>query len=186
MTLLSSTRVYTGKVLNLDLDTVRFPDDSVGQIEMVRHPGAAAVVPFLDDPDGADPRVLLIRQFRHAADGFIWEIPAGRLDPGELPEECARRELLEEAGVRATNLRLLTTIFTTPGFTDEKIHLFAASGLQPAETRRERDEFMEVQERRWSEVMRAVRSGEIWDGKTLVTLLFIQSFLIREGPSPNT
>jgi ADP-ribose pyrophosphatase len=82
MTLLSTNRIYTGKVLNLDLDTVRFPDGSEGALEMIRHPGASAVVPFLDDPADPDPRVVLIRQFRHAADGYLWEIPRGRLEPG--------------------------------------------------------------------------------------------------------
>ena len=124
MALLSSTRLYSGRIVNLDLDSVRFPDGSVGQLEILRHPGASAVVPFLDPPRDADPRVVLIRQFRHAADGFIWEVPAGRLDAGESPETCARRELEEETGMRAQRLERLTTILTTPGFTDERIHLF--------------------------------------------------------------
>src|SRR3954470_12377969 len=97
MALISTERLYTGRVLNLDLDTVRFPDGSTGTLEMIRHPGAAAVLPFVDDPRSADPTVILIKQFRHAADGYIWEIPAGRLDPGESPEACAARELEEEA-----------------------------------------------------------------------------------------
>jgi ADP-ribose pyrophosphatase len=115
MSLLSSTRVYSGRVVHLDLDRVRFPDGSTGTLEMFRHPGASAVVPFLDDPAGDDPRVLLLRQFRHAADSVIWEVPAGRLDPGEPPETCARRELEEETGMVAESLRRLTTIYTTPG-----------------------------------------------------------------------
>ena len=93
MTLLSSNRVYTGRIVSLDIDTVRLPDGSTGEFEMLRHPGAAAVVPFLDDPRGADPRVALLRQFRHATDGYHWEIPAGRRDRGEHPDETARREL---------------------------------------------------------------------------------------------
>lgn len=176
MPLLSSTRVYSGRIVNLDLDSVRFPDDSVGQLEILRHPGASAVVPFLDPPGDADPRVVLIRQFRHAADGFIWEVPAGRLDPGESPEACAERELEEETGMRARRIERLTTICTTPGFTDERIHLFLADGLEPGSERREADEFMELHTLRWSEVLRLAESGEIVDGKTLVTLLFAQSF----------
>jgi ADP-ribose pyrophosphatase len=104
MTLVSSRRLYDGRVLNLDLDTVRFPDGSTGELEMVRHPGAAAVIPFLESPRSPDPEIVMIRQFRHAADGFVWEIPAGRLDPGETPEACARRELEEEAGMSARGL----------------------------------------------------------------------------------
>ena len=86
MPLISTERVYTGRIVNLNVDTVTFPDGSTGTLEMLRHPGAAAVVPFLDDPASADPRIVLIRQFRHAAEGDMWEIPAGRLDPGEEPE----------------------------------------------------------------------------------------------------
>ena len=174
MPLLSTTRVYSGRIVNLDLDSVRFPDDSVGQLEILRHPGAAAVVPFLDPPRDPDPRVVLIRQFRHAADGFIWEVPAGRLDSGESPEHCARRELEEETGMRAARLERLTTIYTTPGFTDERIHLFLAEELEPGAEHREADEFMELHTLRWSEVLRLVEQGEIVDGKTLVALLFVQ------------
>ena len=176
MTLVSTKRVYTGRVVNLDLDTVRFPDGSTGELEMVRHPGAAAILPVLDDFDLPDPTVILIRQFRHAADGFIWEIPAGRLDAGETPEDCARRELAEETGYRAEQYRQLTTIYTTPGFTDERIHLFIASGLTEGEHRREADEFMELHRLRWSEVLAKAAAGEIPDGKTLSTILFVQCF----------
>jgi ADP-ribose pyrophosphatase len=176
MTLVSSERLYNGKVINLDRDTVRFPDGSTGQLEMVRHPGASAVVPFIDEPRGADPRVYLIKQFRHAADGPIWEIPAGRLDPGETPATCAQRELEEEIGMTADVLARLTTIYTTPGFTDEKIHLYLAHELKKGVHRREPDEFMEVHTRKWSEVMSMARNGEIQDGKTLAALLFIQCF----------
>lgn len=177
MTLVSSRRIYSGRVLNLDLDTVRFPDGSTGELEMIRHPGAAAVVPFLDDPRSADPEVVLLRQFRHAADGYLWEVPAGRLDAGEAPEACARRELQEEAGLTARELHPLITIYTTPGFTDERIHLFYGVGLLSGEHRRERDEFMEVHRLRWSAVMDLIARREIQDGKTLISLLYVQAVL---------
>ena len=176
MTLISSTRVYSGRVVHLDLDQVRFPDGSTGTLEMFRHPGASAVVPFIDDPADDDPRVLLIRQFRHAADGYIWEVPAGRLDPGEPPEACARRELEEETGMMADRLERLTTIYTTPGFTDERIHLFLAQGLSAGRQEREADEFMELKEVRWREVLELIRRGEISDGKTLSCLMFVECF----------
>jgi ADP-ribose pyrophosphatase len=176
MTLVSSERLYSGKVINLDRDTVQFPNNSTGQLEMIRHPGASAVVPFMDEPRAPDPRIFLIRQFRHAANGFIWEIPAGRLDPGETAATCAQRELEEEIGMTADVLARLTTIYTTPGFTDEKIHLFMASELKKGSHRREPDEFMEVQTKRWSEAMNMMRVGEISDAKTVVALMFVQAF----------
>jgi ADP-ribose pyrophosphatase len=176
MTLLSAERRYAGRVVSVDIDTVQFPDGSDGTLELFRHPGASAVVPFLDDPAGPDPRVLLIRQFRHAADGIIWEIPAGRLDPGEQPEACARRELAEETGMRAERLERLTTFYTTPGFTDERIHLFVASGLTVGATDREPDEFLELCPTPWSVIMGLIERGEIMDGKTLVALLYLRAF----------
>lgn len=172
--LISSRRVYTGRIINLDIDTVAFPSGSTGELEMIRHPGAAAVVPFLEDPGGPDPLVVLIRQFRHAANGYVWEVPAGRLDPGETPEQCARRELEEEAGLVAHELRWLTTIYTTPGFTDERIHLFLAHQLEPGAPRPEADEFVEIHRLRWSAVLGLICQGEIVDGKTLASLLFVQ------------
>lgn len=179
MTLISSTRVYSGRVVQLDLDQVRFPDGTTGTLEMFRHPGASAVVPFIDDPADDDPRVLLIRQFRHAAEGYIWEVPAGRLDPGEPPETCARRELEEETGKVAERMERLTTIYTTPGFTDERIHLFLAHGLSAGRQDREADEFLELHEIRWRAVLEMIRRGEISDGKTLSCLMFVECFRRR-------
>lgn len=182
MSLISTERRYNGRVINLDVDTVGFPDGSSGQLEMVRHPGASAVVPFVDDQRDPDPRILLLRQFRHAANGFIWEIPAGRLDPGESPETCAKRELAEETGMRASRIERLTTFYTTPGFTDERIHLFAAGGLEKGEHRREHDEFMEVHPVRWSEALAMVERGDIVDGKTLLALLYAKAFRTVGSP----
>jgi ADP-ribose pyrophosphatase len=179
MTLISARRLYDGRVLDLDLDTVRFPDGSTGELEMIRHPGASAVVPFLEDPRAPDPQVVLIRQFRHAADGYLWEVPAGRLDPGEAPEDCARRELKEEAGLAARELHKLTTIYTTPGFTDERIHLFYALAVDDGGHQREPDEFMEVHHLPWTEVQRMLAAGEIQDGKTLISLMYLDCFLRR-------
>jgi len=177
MTLLRAERRYTGRIINLDVDTVQFPDGSQGELEMIRHPGAAAVVPFLEDPAGKDPRVLLVHQFRHAADEWLWEVPAGTLRPGEDPDDCARRELTEEAGVEARRLTRLTTVFTTPGFTDEQIHLYLATDLIPMALSHDQDEFITVHEKRWSEVGKMIRRGKIRDAKSLCTLMFVQSFL---------
>lgn len=172
----TSRRVYDGKTINVDLDTVRFPDGKTGELEMVRHPGAAAVVPFLSDPAGDDPQVLLLKQYRYAADGFVIEIPAGKLDAGEPPEECAHRELLEETGCSADRLERLTTIYTTPGFTDERIHLFMASGLTAGETAHEEHEFITPLRLPLSEALAMIERGEITDSKTVCGLLFAAGF----------
>jgi ADP-ribose pyrophosphatase len=173
---IETVRVYSGRILNVDLDRVRFPDGSQGELEMVRHSGASAVIPFASDPAGEDPQLLLIRQYRYAAERYLYEVPAGRLDPGEAPLACATRELLEETGCTAERVEFLTTIFTTPGFTDERIHLFMASGLTRGESQRESDEFIEVVTRPLSEVLRLIESGEIVDGKTIVAILFAAGF----------
>ncbi|HEX6626483.1 MAG TPA: NUDIX hydrolase [Gemmatimonadaceae bacterium] len=173
---LKSTRVYTGRIVSLNVDVVRYPDGSVGELEMIRHPGASAIVPFLSDPSSDDPQILLIRQYRYAAGGYLYEVPAGRLDPGEDPKACAARELKEETGCAAERIDYLTTIYTTPGFTDEKIHLFMATGLAAGETKHEADEFLELQPMLLSKALEMIQAGEIQDGKTIVALLFAAGF----------
>jgi ADP-ribose pyrophosphatase len=176
---LDSKRIHTGRVINLDVDTVRFPDGSTGELEMIRHPGAAAVVPFASDPRGNDPTVLLIQQYRYATGGTLIEIPAGRLNPGEDPRVCAQRELLEEVGVKAGRMERLTTIWTTPGFTDERIHLFWAADLTAGKHAREPDEFIEVRPKPLSEALQLIRNGEISDAKTALALLFVAGFVLE-------
>jgi ADP-ribose pyrophosphatase len=174
----ASRRVYTGKVINLDIDQVRFPNGRVGELEIIRHSGASAVIPFLGDPAGEDPTILLIRQYRYAADGFIYEIPAGRLEPGEPPEECAVRELREETGCTAAKMEHLYTMYTTPGFTDEKIHLFVATGLVRGESALELDEFVEVVPTAMSAALRLIKDGTINDAKTALSILYVAGFFL--------
>ena len=172
----ATRRVYTGRVVNLDVDTVRYPNGESGELEMIQHPGAAAVIPVLSGWD--DPQLLLIRQYRYAAGGPIWEIPAGRLEYGESPEACARSELLEEAGATAARWQRLTTIYTTPGFTDERIHLFAAFDLvvKPEDQRPEPDEFLDLETVPTSQALAMIRDGELVDAKTAVAVLFFAGF----------
>jgi ADP-ribose pyrophosphatase len=175
---LASKPVHKGRIVNLAIDTVRYPDGSTGDLEMIRHSGAAAVLPFLDPLQHPDPRVILIKQFRYAGGGYLYEVPAGRPDQvGEPWEECAVRELREETGYTSTNVIPLTSILTTPGFTDERIHLFAATDLTPGDFGRDADEFMEVVIIPFSEALDLVRSGSISDGKTICTLLYAAQFL---------
>lgn len=176
--LMNTSLVHDGRVVHLSIDTVRFPDGSIGDLELVRHRGAAAVLPVLGGERDADPDILLLRQYRYAAGGDIWEVPAGIIEPGESWEDCARRELEEEAGVKAGRLVALTTIHTTPGFTNEEIHLYAAFDLEPGETRTDEDEFLQVVRLPLSGALRMVRSGEISDGKSLVAILYAARFLM--------
>ena len=173
---LDSRRAYTGRVISLDVDRVEFPDGSVGELEMIRHPGASAIVPFLSDPAGDDPQVLLIRQYRYAAEGYLYEIPAGRLDPGESPERCAHRELKEETGCSAARVERMFTMYTTPGFTDEKIHVFMASGLESGEAKHEADEFLDLHPMPLSRALQMIEAGDIQDAKTALGLLFAAGF----------
>ena len=157
---ISSHRVYTGRVVSLDVDKVRFPNGTEGDLEMIRHSGASAVVPLIEMPDG-EKHVVLIRQYRYAAEGYVYEVPAGRLDEGESPETCARRELREETGYTAGLMTLLTTIFTTPGFTNEQIHLFMATGLTSGQSKLEADEILDVHQVPVRYALEMVRSGAI-------------------------
>lgn len=178
------TRVaYRGRVFDVDLDTVRFPNGSTGELETIRHPGASAVLPLYEAVEtkaAEGPVVVLIRQYRYAAGGLVWEVPAGKLDAGETPEVCARRELEEETGLRAKQLRRLSSVFTTPGFTDEVIHLFLATGLEPGRVRHEPSEFIEVCELPLSDAIERIRTGEISDAKTVCTLLYTAVFSIAD------
>lgn len=172
--------VYRGRVLDLHLDRVRFPDGSEAELEIVRHPGAAAVLPLYRPgeraAESAGPRVVLLRQYRYAAGGEIWEVPAGKLEAGEDPSACARRELEEEAGLRAATLRRLATIHTTPGFTDERIHLFLALDLEAGRARHAETEFIRSRVVPLAEAVAMVRTGEITDGKTICALLHALAF----------
>ena len=157
--------VYQGRTIAVYRDAVRLPNGRDATLDCVAHPGAAAIVPFEDDDT-----VLLIRQYRHATGGTIWEIPAGKLD-GEAPEVCAARELEEEVGRRPGRLEALATIWTTPGFTDERIHLFAAFDLETTAPRREDDEIIEVVPKPLVEALRLVWRGELNDAKSALALV---------------
>ena len=173
---LASRELHTGKVFRLDRDKVRFPDGSEAEMDIIRHSGASAIVPFMSDPEGDDPQLLLLRQFRYAAGGYIYEVPAGRLDGDESPRECAVRELKEETGCTADAMAPLFTMFTTPGFTDEKIHVFMATGLSHGASAREADEFVDVVIMSLAEALELIRVGEIMDAKTALSILYVAGF----------
>jgi ADP-ribose pyrophosphatase len=178
--LIASRPIHSGRIVNLSIDTVRFPDGSVGDLEMIRHSGAAAVLPLLDPPTDPDPRIILIRQYRYASGGFLYEVPAGRPHvPGEDWAVCAARELEEETGFVAGRLSYLTSILTTPGFTDERIHLYMATDLRSGQVARDHDEFIEPVEMRLSEALEMVRDGRISDAKTICTLMYVGKFVVE-------
>ncbi len=172
---LESRPVFKGKVLDLRVDRVRMPNGREGELEVVRHPGAAAVVPLT-----ADRQVLLLRQYRYATGEWLLEVPAGKLDGGEEPEVCARRELEEESGYRAGRLRPLGWIWTSPGFTDERIWLFLATGLEPSRQSLQRDEVLSVEKLPFDEAVRLAARGEIRDSKSICALLRAAELLRRD------
>ena len=167
--MLRHERVYEGKVVSLDVDEVEEPGEVQGKREVVRQSGSVAALPVL-----SDGRIVLVRQYRYAVDAFVWELPAGRRDPGETPEEGARRELEEEVGLRAGTLEPISTFWTTPGFCDEVMFLFRASDLEQVPPRPEADERIEQATFTLDQALAMVGRGEIREGKTLVALLLEQ------------
>ncbi len=164
--MMSERRIQRGAQFELVTEAVELPNGRRVDLDIVRHPGAAAIVPFLDDN-----RVLMLRQYRFATGGEILEIPAGKLDPGEEPEACAARELLEETGYRAGRLEKLGAIWTSPGFTNEVIHLYSAFELESGEQQLEPDEIIELVPMALAEALDRVRQSAVFDAKSAVALL---------------
>jgi ADP-ribose pyrophosphatase len=168
--------IYKGRVVNLNLETVTLPNGATVELEVIHHPGAAAVVPMKDEKT-----VILIRQYRHAAGGYIYEIPAGKLHPGEDPRVCAQRELEEEIGYKAGVLDHVISAFTTPGFTDEIIHIYKATQLQPGKQNLGHDEVLAVAEFPLEKTIAMIRQGIIQDAKTIVGLQCVYIQLLGEN-----
>ena len=167
---LSSSILYSGRAVRLRLDRVRLPSGRETSREIIEHPGSVGILPLLNGN-----RVLLIRQYRHAVGGTIWEIPAGTLEPGETPMECARRELEEETGYRAKSLKPLFDCYAAPGYSMELMHVFLAQGLKPTEQSPEEDEIISVEPLEREKAFRMVRSGEIRDAKTICALSYLRA-----------
>lgn len=157
--------IYKGRIVDLNLETVTLPNGATVELEVIHHPGAAAAVPMKDERT-----VILIRQYRHAVGGYIYEIPAGKLHPGEDPRECANRELEEEIGYKAGVLEHVTSAYTTPGFTDEVIHIYKATQLQKGTQDLGHDEVLEIAEFPLERTIAMIREGVIQDAKTIVGL----------------
>ncbi len=162
---MTSRNIYTGRIVTLNVESVTLPNGARVDLETIRHPGAAAVVPMKDEGT-----VVLIHQFRYAAGGFIYEIPAGTLHQGEDPLACAARELEEEVGYRATSWEHLTSILPAPGYTDEVIHIYQATGLTKSTQKLDHDEVLEIVEMPIQKAIAHIRDGTIRDGKTIIGL----------------
>lgn len=161
--------LHRGRIFAMDRENVSLENGVTVDMDIIRHPGASAIVPLID----SGRSVVLIRQYRHAVGGYIWEIPAGTLDPKESPLDCAKRELTEETGYIADAWEKLGEVVPVPGYSDERIHLFSAEGLRPAEQHLDTDEILYVHEMSLDRVMEMVDAGEIQDGKTLSGLFMM-------------
>lgn len=163
---IKSEVVFNGSLLTVRRDTVELPNGKPATRELVEHPGAVAVVPVR-----SDGKVLLVRQYRYPVGRLTLEIPAGKLDQGEKPEDCAKRELEEETGYQAGKLRRLSAVLTTPGFTNELIHLYVAEELVLKERHPDEDEFIDVEVFSPDEIRTMIENGALCDAKTLLGLL---------------
>jgi len=164
-------KIFKGRVIDLSIESVIFPKQQV-EMECINHPGGAAVVPLVSDGS-----VVLIKQYRHCIGDTIWEIPAGRLEPGEDPLVCAKRELEEEVGYRAAQVRKLTEIYSAPAYCTEIISIFLATGLTPSTQRLDDDEIIKVVNLPLAEAIAKIKTGEIKDAKTVVGLLLTNNYL---------
>lgn len=162
--------IHKGRIFDFFTENVTLPNGEIIDLDIIRHPGASAVVPVTDDG-----KVVLIKQFRYAAGGFIWEIPAGVLEQGESPELCAKRELIEETGYAGKNFKKLSALIPGPGYADEVIHIFLATGLVPAKQQLDSDEVLDVHEIEFDTAIDMIYNGDIQDAKTMSGLLMAKS-----------
>jgi len=169
---LSSKIVYEGSIFSVRQDEVVEPSGVHATREMIAHPGSVVVLPVL--PDG---RIVLIRQYRHAAKQYLWELVAGRIDAGENPRKAAARELLEETGYRAKRFRVFLDVFPTPGFLEERMYILLAEGLTAGEAQPEEDEKIVSRIYNRKELDKMIRGGKLRDAKTIAALLFYFRFL---------
>lgn len=172
---IASQPIYQGRIISLKVDEVLLPNGRTAKREIVNHPGAVAVMALTDDN-----KLVAVRQFRKPLEQTIVEIPAGKLEPGEEPLTCAMRELEEETGYVASHFEPLSSFYTSPGFADEMLHVFVATGLQKGESKPDEDEFVDTLELTLEEAHALHRSGEIRDAKTVVALFAWENMLLRK------
>jgi len=164
------TTIHQGQVFSLVRENVTLDNGVTTDMEFVEHPGATAIIPML-----SDSRVLLLRQYRHSLREYIWEIPAGTLDPEEEMIDCAKRELIEETGYAAEQWQKLGEITPVPGYSDERIYIYLATGLQPARQDLDKDEIIKVHKIEFSEAVEMIMRGDIQDAKSITGLLMVRN-----------
>jgi 8-oxo-dGTP pyrophosphatase MutT (NUDIX family) len=173
------TKRHQGRVVKLFTENVTLENGVTIDVDLIRHPGAAAIVPLTQTG-----QVILVWQYRHAVGGYLWEIPAGTLDPGETCEACAKRELVEETGYRADTWQRLGEIVPVPGYADERIHLFLATDLTRARQHLEADEILHVHPVALTDALSMIAGGQIIDSKTINGLFLAHHWLSRATVSP--
>ncbi len=169
-----SKKIFEGKLISLQVDEVSLPNGKTSTREIVKHPGAVATLAITDEE-----KLVLVRQFRKPLEKVTLELPAGKLDPGESPEMCARRELAEETGYQAEHLQHVVSFYTSPGFADEIIHLYEATQLKDGDAKPDQDEFVEVVELTLEEAFAAIAAGDICDAKTVSAVYIWQNRVLQ-------
>lgn len=178
--MVSSEQIFKGKILTLFYDKVELPNGVVATREKVSHPGAVAVVPVNDKNE-----VILVKQYRYPIEKILIEIPAGKIDSGESVLKCAERELHEEAGVVNGTLTRLATIFTSPGFSDEKMDIFIATDFEEKENNPGHDEFLHIFKAGINECLEMINNGEICDAKSIIGIMLARDFLLKKKNEQN-
>ncbi|MCX8130189.1 MAG: NUDIX hydrolase [Clostridia bacterium] len=172
---ISTKQIYKGNVINVEFMKVCLPNGKEATRDIVRHPGASVVIPISDDGS-----LYMVRQFRKPIDQESLEIPAGKLDEGECPEECAKRELKEETGLESDNIKHIVSIHSTPGFSDEILHMYVAKGLKEGNSCADEDEFISTEKIEVNKLMDMVLRHEITDAKTIIGILFADKIIKGE------
>jgi ADP-ribose pyrophosphatase len=168
----SEKHIYTGNIINVEKVTVTLPDGRLATRDIVRHPGASAVIPL-----NKSDELYMVRQYRKPLEAVSLEIPAGKLDPGEDPAVCAERELKEETGLSASQIIHIASIHSTPGFSDEILHLYAAVGLQEGDACADEDEFISTEKYKVDELIRMVLDGKITDAKSIIGIFLADKII---------
>jgi ADP-ribose pyrophosphatase len=168
----SVKHIYKGNIINVDLVTVTLPDGRTATRDIIRHPGASVIIPLNEKGE-----IYMVKQYRKPLESVFLEIPAGKLDPGEDPLACAKRELMEETGLKAEKIIYLASIHSTPGFSDEVLHMYAAVGLVEGESCADTDEFISTEKYRVEDLTDMIFSGKITDAKSIIGIFMAEKII---------